>query len=63
MKQYVMDERGRKSAVLIPIKEYEKLLEDLDDLRAVAARRDNPKLSEDEVKRRLRADGLPKSRV
>ncbi|HXH22318.1 MAG TPA: hypothetical protein VNN10_09825 [Dehalococcoidia bacterium] len=63
MKQYVMDERGRKTAVLIPIKEYEKLLEDLDDLRAVAARRDNPKLSEDEVKRRLRADGLLKSRV
>lgn len=43
---------------MIPIDEYEALLEDLQDLAVVAERRDEPRVSLEEVERRLRADGL-----
>ena len=38
--QYLTDEDGKKTAVVLPMTEYEKLLEDLDDLRAIAERRE-----------------------
>ena len=53
--QYIVDENGNKMAVLIPIKEYRRLLEDLHDLAVVAERRPEPTTSLDELKRRLRA--------
>ena len=34
--QYITDEHGERTAVVLPILQYEKLLEDLDDLAAVA---------------------------
>jgi hypothetical protein len=34
-KQFVTDENGVRVAVVLDIKEYEELLEDLDDLQAV----------------------------
>jgi len=37
--QYVVDEKGRKTAVLLPMNIYEQLLEDLHDLAIVAQRR------------------------
>jgi hypothetical protein len=51
--QYVTDARGRKTAVILPLKEYERILEDLHDLAVVAERRDEPPISLDEMKRRL----------
>ncbi len=38
--QYVVDEKGRKTAVLLPMNIYEQLLEDLHDLAIVAQRRE-----------------------
>ena len=38
--QYLTDEHGDRTAVVLPIGDYEKLLEDLDDLAVVAKRRD-----------------------
>lgn len=35
--KYVTDEKGNKSAVLLPIKEYDKLLEELEDAADVRA--------------------------
>jgi hypothetical protein len=37
--QYLTDDRGERTAVLLPISAYEKLLEDLADLAVVAERR------------------------
>jgi len=34
-KQFVVNEQGEKVAVVISIKEYEKLLEELEDLEAI----------------------------
>lgn len=36
--QYLTNERGERTAVLLPMSAYEKLLEDLDDLGVVAER-------------------------
>jgi len=40
------------------VRDYERLLEDLHDLSVVAERREEPSVPLEEVKRRLRADGL-----
>ena len=55
---YIVDENGKKTAVVIPVREFQRLLEDLHDLTVVAERRDEPTVSLDELRRRLRADGL-----
>ena len=55
--QYVTDERGKKTAVLLPIDEYEELIEDLADLAMLAERRDEPPISHEQVVAKLRADG------
>ena len=56
--QFLVDESGRKTAVVIPVEEYEDLLEDLHDLAVLAERKDEPTISFDELKKRLKADGL-----
>lgn len=38
--QYVIDEEGRKTAVLLSLSAYEQLLEDLHDLAVIAQRRE-----------------------
>jgi PHD/YefM family antitoxin component YafN of YafNO toxin-antitoxin module len=56
--QYIVDEKGERSAVVVPIEEYDELLEDLHDLAVIADRRDEPTITHEELKRRLKADGL-----
>ncbi|MCQ1536138.1 type II toxin-antitoxin system Phd/YefM family antitoxin [Methanosarcina sp. KYL-1] len=52
--QYVVDEKGNKIAVIIPLDEYEKMKEDLHDLAIVAERRDEETLSLEDMKKRLK---------
>ena len=56
--QYLTDDRGDKLAVVIPISDYEELMEDVADLAAVAERRDDETVVLSEVKKSLIADGL-----
>lgn len=56
--QFIVDQDGKKTSVVLPLEEYERLLEDLHDLSVVAERRDEATISFDELKDRLRADGL-----
>jgi hypothetical protein len=56
--QYVVDAKGRKTGVLLSLEQYERLLEDLHDLAVVAERRDEEPISLEELKRRLKKDGL-----
>ncbi len=56
--QYLVDENGQKTAVVLPVEEYEELLEDIHDLAVIAERKDEPTTSFDELKKRLEADGL-----
>ena len=51
---FLVDEKGKRSAVLLPMKDYQRLLEDLHDLAVVAERRDEAPVDLAEIKRRLR---------
>ena len=51
--QFIVDDNGKKTAVIIPIEEYERLLEDLADLAVIAERRDEPGESLEVVTERL----------
>lgn len=54
--QYVVDAKGNKTGVILSLKRYQQLLEDLHDLAVVAERRDERPLSLNEMKRRLQED-------
>ena len=54
--QYVVDAKGNKTGVILSLKRYQQLLEDLHDLAVVAERREERPLSLDEMKRRLQKD-------
>ncbi len=56
--KYITDENGEKTAVVLPIKEFENLLEDLNDLAVLAERREESTISFDEVMERLKRDGF-----
>lgn len=56
--KYIVDEAGQRTSVILPIDEFEELLEDLHDLAVVAERRDEPTVSFEDVKNRLKADGI-----
>ena len=51
--QYIVDEKGQKTAVIIPVEEYEELLEDIHDLAIIAERRDEPTMTFEELKKKL----------
>jgi len=57
-KEFITDSKGNKKAVIIPMEEYSKLLEDLEDLAAIAERRKEPTRSMDELLKELKEDGL-----
>ena len=56
--QYLTDERGEKTAVVLSLSDYEKLREDLEDLAVVAERRDEPAIPHKQFIRELKRDGL-----
>ncbi len=56
--QYLTDKKGKKTAVVLPIEDYEKLREDLDDLAVIAERRDEETIPHAEFKRSLKRHGL-----
>jgi hypothetical protein len=56
--QYLTDKKGKKTAVVLPIEDYEKLQEDLDDLAVIAERRDEETIPHAELKRSLKRHGL-----
>jgi len=56
--EYVVGERGEKKAVILPIEDYEELMEDLHDLRIIAERKGEETVSLEDFKKRLGEDGL-----
>ncbi len=56
--QYVTDSEGNKTAVILPIEEYEELLEDLEDLAVAAERKNESTVSHEQLLTELREDGL-----
>ena len=56
--QFVVDAKGKKTGIILPLKRYQKLMEDLHDLAVVAERLAEEPISPEELKRRLKKDGL-----
>lgn len=56
--QYVTDQTGAKTGVIMPIAEFEELMEDIEDLAAVAERREEPTVSHEDLLVELKRDGL-----
>jgi len=55
--QYVVNAKGERIAVLLPLGEYRRLIEDLHDLAKVAERRTEEPLSLEEMRLRLKEHG------
>ena len=55
---YVVDRKGRRTAVIIDVAEYERLMEDMADLAAIASRKNEKSVSWEQVKKRLKRDGF-----
>lgn len=56
--QYVIDAKGKKKAVILSLDRYERLLEDLRDLAVVAERREEETICLEDMKQRLRENGI-----
>jgi PHD/YefM family antitoxin component YafN of YafNO toxin-antitoxin module len=56
--QFITDTKGKKRAVILTIKEYEQLLEDMHDLAVIAERRDEEPVSSVDMRKRLSQNGI-----
>lgn len=56
--QYLTNANGKRTAVLLTIDQFNELLEEGEDLAAIAERRDELTLAHDEVVAMLQQDGL-----
>jgi len=56
--QYLTDETGHKTGVLLSTADYEQLMEDIQDLATIADRRNEPTLSHEDFVSELKKDGL-----
>ncbi|RLC47253.1 MAG: hypothetical protein DRH57_04390 [Candidatus Cloacimonadota bacterium] len=55
---FIVNESGVKTAVILPMESYEELIEDLYDLAVIAERKDEPVISFEELRKRLKNDGI-----
>ncbi len=56
--KYLTDERGERTAVVLALADYEKLLEDPDDLAGVAERREEPTIPHEQFVAELKRNGV-----
>ena len=56
--QYVTNDAGEKTAVILPIHQFQELMDDIEDLATVAERRDEPTISHSDLIAELKRDGL-----
>jgi hypothetical protein len=56
--EYVTNREGDKTAVILPINRFQELMEDIEDLAAVAERREEPTISHEQLLAELKEDGL-----
>ncbi len=56
--EYIIDKKGNKKSVIIPLERYMELLEDMNDLAIIAERKSEKEISTEEVKKRLKQNGI-----
>ncbi|MBN2011224.1 hypothetical protein JW960_17905 [candidate division KSB1 bacterium] len=55
--KYITDKRGKKKEVILPLKEFERLIEDLEYLAIYAERQDELTISHCDVLKELQKNG------
>ena len=55
--QFITDESGNKQSVILPITDFQELIEDLEDLAVVAERREEPTTDHAEFIKELKSSG------
>lgn len=55
--QYITDPQGHKTGVILPIDEFNELLEDLHDLAVIAERKEETPLPHEKVRAELKRNG------
>ena len=56
--EYITDESGNKKALIIPIREFEDIIEDIEDIITAYQRKDEKKVSLEKVKKNLKSKGI-----
>jgi PHD/YefM family antitoxin component YafN of YafNO toxin-antitoxin module len=56
--RYVTNKAGEKTAVILSIEEFRELMEDIEDLAAVAERREEPTIPHEQLLIELKEAGL-----
>jgi PHD/YefM family antitoxin component YafN of YafNO toxin-antitoxin module len=56
--QYITDKNGKKTGVVLSLRRYRQLIEDLHDLAMVAERRREKPIPLNDLRRRLERDGV-----
>jgi PHD/YefM family antitoxin component YafN of YafNO toxin-antitoxin module len=56
--QYVTNQAGEKTAVLLPIGEFQELMEDIEALAAIAERREEPTILHSELLTELKRNEI-----
>ena len=56
--RYITDKQGIKKEVILSIKDFENLLEDLQDLAVIAERREEETVNHEDIIKELKRDGL-----
>ena len=57
-KKFITDANGKKISVILSFKKYKKLMEDIHDLAVIAERRSEKSVPLDEMRKKLKKDGL-----
>lgn len=56
--QYIINEAGEKTSVILSLAAFQELMEDIEDLAIVAERRDEPTIPHEQLLTELKEDGL-----
>ena len=56
--KFIIDENGHKTSVVLPVRDYESLLEDIHDLATIAERKHEKTISSFAMKAKLKKNGL-----
>ncbi len=52
--KFIVDNKGKKSAVILPIEQYNNLMEDIHDLTKIAERKSDDTISLKELRKKLK---------
>ena len=56
--QFIIDEKGQRKSVVLPISGFQELMHDLEDLAIVAERREEPATNHADFIKELRSSGV-----